>query len=87
MIKQRVFFCEKCKKPILDNEDRVNYSETNPSINKIYIELFFHKKCWIAHYNESLDKKIKQYSREILRVATPLVKEALDGNSEKVFKI
>ncbi len=83
--------CEYCKKEILDSENRVNYSETNPSMKKIFLNLYFHTDCWVKHYNESLDKKIKCYSKQIMSVTNPLLQKLIDGKidseDEEVFKI
>lgn len=85
---QEKIICEKCKKRIFDNENRVNYSETNPKGGKTYIDLHFHTDCWIEHYNESLDKKIKNYSNQIIRASKPMIDGIVSGVSkDEVYKI
>lgn len=77
--------CKHCNKPIKDKEVSVNYSETRKTPKKTLIDLHFHQKCWIENYNESLDRKIRIYSENILKTAMPLIQETMSGG--KVVKI
>lgn len=79
MKNQKQVICEYCKKIILENENRVNYSETNPFFNKVLIDLHFHTNCWIEHYNKSLDKHIENYSKKILGTVVPAIKNQLEN--------
>lgn len=70
-----MIICEKCKLEIDNSEHRVTYKEHSLKPIDILIELNFHQKCWIAHYEESLDKKIKYFSKQIMKNAQPLINE------------
>lgn len=67
-----MIICERCKKEIKENERKVLFKEYDKK--KVYTELYFHTNCWIEHYNESLDKKIKNYSQKIMKNIAPMVK-------------
>lgn len=71
--------CEKCMRKIEDDEPRVTYKEHIPKNKKVLIELNFHQQCWINHYNESMDKKIRAYSSQMMKTALPLVKNFMEN--------
>lgn len=69
--------CEKCGKEIKKNEKKVLFKEYDDK--KVYTKLYFHTNCWIEHYNESLNKKIRNYSERIMNQVAPLLQEKLMG--------
>jgi len=67
--------CDKCKGLIKDIEPCVNYSETINKPKKTLIEKHWHQKCWIKSYNDSMDIKIKAYTKQIMENAKPMLQE------------
>lgn len=68
--------CTYCKQKINEKDRKVLFKEFNNK--KTFTELYFHVQCWINTYQESLDKKIKQYSDVMMKTAIPLVKTAME---------
>jgi hypothetical protein len=68
--------CHYCKKEIKKKQRKVLFKEDDEK--KVYTELYFHTNCWIEHYNESLDKKVKSYAEKMMKQAIPAVKIAME---------
>lgn len=68
--------CHFCKKVILLKQRKVEFKEDDNK--KVYTDLFFHVNCWIEHYNESLDKKVRAYAEKMMKTAIPMVKNAME---------
>ncbi len=68
--------CHYCKKPIKKGQRKVTFKEDDDK--KTYSELFFHVNCWIEHYNESLDTKVRAYAEKMMKQAIPAVKMAME---------
>ena len=67
--------CKRCNKEIEPEEFRVTWKEHSLKPISIELELNFHKECWIEHYNESIEKKVKYMAKNILKNAQPMIKE------------
>lgn len=69
--------CHYCKKEIDKKDRKVLFKESDDK--KTYTEHYFHVRCWISFYDESLDKKIKTYAQQMMKIAVPAVKTAMES--------
>ena len=83
--------CERCKKVIKDEEQRFSIKEQTIKPAKVFIDYHFHSNCWVEHYNDSLDKKITAYSKRLMSITAPALKEIInsrrDGGSAPLLQI
>jgi hypothetical protein len=69
--------CKYCKKKILKGERRVHWTEDIDG--KIDLDISFHSKCWIQHYNLSLDKKVKDYANKMMAEIKPRMQHEMEA--------
>jgi hypothetical protein len=67
--------CTYCSKEIKKIEKQVTLKTTQG--NKILEDRHFHFNCWLDDYNNSLDRKVKNYAERMMNFAKPAVEQAL----------
>jgi hypothetical protein len=74
--------CEHCKKEIKDNEQRFSIIEHILKPKKILVNKHFHSRCWTDHYNDSLDKKVENYAKNLMNITGNTLRQIMDGRKD-----
>jgi hypothetical protein len=72
----KCFHCKKIIKPKENYASLVSFSK-----GKAVHEDNWHAKCWREHWEEKMDKKVREYANTILNKSVPLIKSKFKGGN------